>query len=104
MKSFNVNTNELTVSFPCPFCGETIVADVSDAIPEPDWGAETASGSESSDSMEIECEECGAQFTIEIFKNIYEGNIRITYVDKDGHEQEIDDDIELEEGYYNDEE
>ena len=98
MKNFNVNTDQLIIKFTCPICGETVEADVSESIPMPDWGAEHASDSENVDSMEIECPECGMQFTIEVFKNIYEGNVRIAYYDEDGQEQEIDDeDIELEE-------
>lgn len=98
MKTFNVNSDQLIVRFTCPKCGNLIEEDVSDIIPVPNWGEEHASDSENSDSMEIECPECGMQFTIEVYKNIYEGNVQIAYCDKDGQEQEIDDDdIELEE-------
>ena len=98
MKNFNVNIEQLIVKFTCPICGDTIEKDVTESIPVPDWSAEHATDSENSDSTVVVCESCGKEFTIEIFKNIYEGNVRIAYYDEDGQEQEIDDaDIELEE-------
>ena len=98
MKTFNVNTDQLIVKFPCPQCDCIIEQDCSDIIPTPIWTEEHASDSENCDSVDVECSECGQQFTIEVYMNIYEGNVRITYFDENGNEHEIDDDdIELEE-------
>ena len=79
MKSFNFNTTKLIVSFECPVCKKTIMEDVSDLIPEPNMLADTAEESERNESREIECDVCGARFTIEVYKNMNEGNVEVTY-------------------------
>lgn len=96
MKNFNVNTDQLIVKFTCPICGDTIEKDVTESIPVPDWSAEHATDSENSDSTDVVCESCGKEFTIEIFKNIYEGNVQVSYYDTYNIWHEIDD-VELEE-------
>lgn len=79
MTSFNFNTTELVVSFDCPLCGKTITEDVSNLIPEPNMLADTAEESERNESREVECDVCGARFAIEVFKNMNEGNVEVTY-------------------------
>lgn len=79
MKSFNFNTTKLIVSFECPVCKKTISEDVSAYIPEPDMGANTAEKSERNQSVDIECDICGAKFTIEVYKNMNEGNVEVYY-------------------------
>ena len=101
MKSFNVNTTQLIVRFTCPECNHTIEADVSSSIPEPNMESDTAHESENCEEEELYCEGCNTSFTIEMYKNYYEGNVRITYFDRNEDLQEInDDDIDLEESVY----
>lgn len=98
MKSFDVNTNQLIVKFPCPNCDATVEVDVSEIIPCCNISGKNVSDSENSDVSEVECEECGAAFTIEVYKNYVEGNVEVTYHDAEGNSCAIDeDDIELDE-------
>lgn len=97
MKNFNVNTDELDIQFACPQCGEQVSIHIpAEDMPSPNYFEDTAERSENSEELDVECEVCGLSFTIEVYKNMYEGNVQITYTDEDGHTQEIeDDDIEL---------
>ena len=97
MKNFNVNTSELEIQFPCPKCEEMVSLYVSaEDMPSPNFFEDTAERSENCEELDVECEVCGLSLTIEVYKNMYEGNVQVTYTDEDGHLHELeDDDIEL---------
>ena len=79
MKTFNASADSLFVRFYCPICGELIEADLSDIIPYPYMSTESESDDDNSEVMIRECEDCGATFTIEVYRNFFEGKVSITY-------------------------
>ena len=97
MKNFNVNTKELEIQFTCPICEKPVSQNISaEDMPSPNYYEDTAERSENCEEFEEVCGACGMSFMIEVYKNIYEGNVQVTYTDEDGNVQEIeDDDIEL---------
>ncbi len=97
MKNFNVNTDELDIQFTCPQCEEQVALHVSaEDMPSPNYYEDTAERSENCEEFDVECEACGMSFTVEVYKNMHEGNVQVTYTDEDGHLHELeDDDIEL---------
>ena len=70
------------MKFPCPQCDCIIEQDSSDIIPTPNRTEEHASDSENCNFMNVECTECEKQFTIEVYMNIYEGNVRLIRPEK----------------------
>lgn len=99
MKDYNCFADSLTIKFECPHCGNEVVYDI-DYLPSPDWGADRASDSENSDDDYFACESCGQEFCIDIYVNIYEGNIVVTNADSN---EEIEP-IEIEEHYLDEDE
>lgn len=77
MKSFDSMVDGITISFKCPYCGSNVQHEMG-YLPSPDWGADTAAESENSDDEDICCDKCGHEYCVDIFMNIYEGNIIVT--------------------------
>ena len=77
MTSFNPMVDAITISFECPHCKNQIEYDV-EQLPSPDWGADTAAESENSDDEYFSCGHCGHEYCVDLFMNIYEGNLVVT--------------------------
>lgn len=77
MTSFNSMVDAITISFECPHCKNQIEYDV-EQLPSPDWGADTAAESENSDDEYFSCGHCGHEYCVDLFMNIYEGNVVVT--------------------------
>ena len=80
MKNFNVNTQKLTIVVTCPNCRKSWEETIYE-IPEPNMSADNVADSENSTEVEIECPECGKTLTVELYNNIYEGNVEINDVE-----------------------
>lgn len=95
MKTFNVNSTSLDVTFDCVECGVRVEAELTE-IPRPNMLAEHIHDSESSEEEFIECE-CGHQYTAHIYVNQAEGNLEIE--DSDAARLIPDGNIQIEENY-----
>ena len=76
MESFNPFADSLDVHFTCPHCGEETSYQVCE-MPSPDWSGDTAASSENYDDDDFSCEHCEHPYSIDIFVNIYDGEIVI---------------------------
>lgn len=76
MTTFEALADSIKVSFVCPQCGKTVEYEIED-LPIPDYGAETAADSESYDSEDFQCQNCGHEFRADKFVSFYEGNVEI---------------------------
>jgi hypothetical protein len=65
------------ISFICPKCGWAITDQVD--VPEPHWMADRASDMTAEDDLELECRECGEQFSAHVFNSA--GDCEVTLHD-----------------------
>lgn len=81
MASFDYNptADQLNLKFPCPSCGN-IVEDFF-SVPQPDLLAETHADSVNSDSVDVVCEHCGHEMTVDLYTGFYGGNGEIEGVE-----------------------
>lgn len=77
MVSFNSIVSGITISFECPNCGHEVKCEIY-SLPSPNWGAESAVDSETSDDEYINCDNCGHEYCADLFMNFYEGNVIVT--------------------------
>jgi hypothetical protein len=92
----------ITIVFDCPHCKNHIEYDV-EQLPSPDWGAETAADSENSDDVDIYCDSCGHEYCLDIFMNIYEGNVVVTDNKNNQEVEPVSVDVHYYEDYEDDE-
>ena len=76
MIPFNNTANEIDIEFICPTCNETISVTIGN-IPIPNYLSDNIGKSQNSEEQEIECPNCGAEYTAYIYVNIAEGNIDV---------------------------
>lgn len=88
MKSFDSTVDAITISFECPYCGNDVQHEMG-YLPIPDWGADTAAESENSDDEDICCDNCGHEYCVDVFMNIYEGNIIVTDIKTNKEIEEV---------------
>lgn len=99
MESFNPFADSLDISFTCPHCHEKTSYRVND-VPSPDWSGDTAASSENYDDDDFCCEHCNHPYSIDVFVNIYDGEIVI----RDSETNEEVKDLKVEEYFlYEDE-
>lgn len=77
MTDFDQFADGATITFMCPHCHQDTSYYLND-IPSPDWTGDTAASTENYDDDNFCCEHCGRVFSIDIFVNMYEGNVVIT--------------------------
>lgn len=102
MESFNSMVDGITISFKCPYCGNEVQYEIG-YLPSPDWGADTAADSENSDDENICCDQCGHNYCVDIFMNIYEGNVVVTDLEnyKEIEPVNVEEQYMEDEDYYN---
>ncbi|MDE5711787.1 hypothetical protein [Bacteroides sp.] len=76
MKNYNINATGLVVRFLCANCHEEVVSMI-ESLPIPNYESETIGDSENSVEEEIQCENCGCQYIVNLYANITEGQIDI---------------------------
>lgn len=86
MAIFNTNAETISLRFICPYCGQEETTYSFD-VPVPNSEADNVEESENSSEETYTCTVCERTFTIDIYNNMYEGNVFIT--DEDGNEIEI---------------
>ncbi len=69
----------IKIKFECPHCHQE-TSYLLEEIPSPDWTGDTAASTENYDDDNFCCEHCGREFSIDIFVNMYDGEIVVTDV------------------------
>lgn len=76
MKKFSKSASVINVSFTCPICGADVELEIED-LPVPDMSADNVPDSENSDDYDVACDTCAQDFRVEVYVNMYEGNVAV---------------------------
>jgi len=89
MKNFSVMAESIIIKFDCNQCGCEI-EETLDELPVADMSADNVAESENSDQVEVICPECDREYTIDLYRNMYEGNVEIEGVDDFEIEEQLE--------------
>lgn len=96
MTEYPLFAKSITIEFDCPRCRHQIRQVISE-LPSPNWEGDTVDTSQEVDSEEFQCDNCGQNFEVELFANIYYGELLVRKTDDWKEVEDIDVFDELEE-------
>jgi transcription elongation factor Elf1 len=94
MHYFNPICEFITIRFICPDCKKEVVSDAL-SVPSPDFAAENNSDSMNYEDYEVECENCGRSFQVNVYNSMYDGEVEVEDVD----EMEVDEEYPEGDGF-----
>lgn len=76
MTEYPLFAKHINVEFNCPNCNQTITHQI-DGLPSPNWDGDTIETSQREESYDFACKHCNLPFEIDVFANIYYGELRV---------------------------
>lgn len=74
MIEYPLFAKNISLRFDCPRCGQQVCYQAEN-LPSPNWDGDTVESSQEMDTQEFQCDSCGHDFEVDLYANIYYGEL-----------------------------